>query len=333
MNTHRCHCEVLRSSLSRYLSEQSSNAEALLTSREFLQSEEGQNASLFRRLRAYLSSTFELEENLLQEIVVFQTEHMALWLAGIAELKAAANHSHEEYASPNWYAYDKAFYDLLFKALGDEGKARELISEVNTAKTKIWISIREPKVDPAFLMLAARDFESQLNIIGYSCQAIEGKTSLAELKNTHLFDLPKVFSSYKSLEVSPFLENLAQIEKVLGIQDEFLKTRANLGLQMRHAHAHGDGRLDSRSIGRLTEPFVGVLNEGVRIPLGSPEHNFGAEFFMDVFAALIASLYQATLDLSDHDADCVLPEEEEFVAEVPELIGSLPKTWEMTKKF
>lgn len=308
MNNARCHCEVLRSSLLRYLLEQSNNAEALLTSREFLQSEEGQNASLFRRLRAYLSATFELEENLVQEILNFQTEHMALWLAGIAELKAAAQHRNEEYASPNWYAYDKAFFDLLFKALGDEGKSRGLISEVNTAKTKIWISIREPNVDPAFLMLAARDFEAQLNIIGYACQAIEGKMTFAELKNSQLLKLPRVFSSYQSLEVSPFLENIAHVEKVLGTQDEFLKTRANLGLQMRHAHAHGDGRFDSRSIVRLTDPFVGVLGEGVRIPLGSPEHNFGADFFMDVFAALIASLYQATLNLSSHETDCVLPE-------------------------
>lgn len=178
-----CRCTRLRSNLSMYLNDQINNVETLIVARGYLQSATVQNESLFRRLNSYIAMTFDLEESTLKEVIKFQIEHMSLWLAGISELANIARTASSQKASPNWYAYDKAFLDLLIQAGKELSECRRVISEINTAKLKIWASVQEPKVDPAFLMLASRDLENHLKTVAIALESEDANDFSASNKD------------------------------------------------------------------------------------------------------------------------------------------------------
>jgi hypothetical protein len=265
--------------------------------------------------------TVDLEESTLKEVIQFQIDHMSLWLAGISELENIARTASSQKASPHWYAYDKAFLDLLIQAGTGLIECRRVISEINTAKVKIWASVQEPKIDPAFLMLASRDLENHLKIVA-TALASEDANDFSASNKVPLGDK-------RAGEISPFLDKLATLEAHLGIRDEFLKSRTNLGLQMRHVHAHGDGRFDALAVTRLSEPFVGVFHEGLRIPLGMQTHDLGAEFFIDVYAALVVTLYRDLFSVLHHEATCDEGYSLASIIDLAELEAPLPRTWQV----
>lgn len=127
-------------------------------------------------------------------------------------------------------------------------------------------------------------------------------------------------------KISPFLDKLAILEEHLGSRDEFLKSRTNLGLQMRHVHAHGDGRFDALAVKRVSEPFVGVFHEGLRIPLGTQTHDLGAEFFIYVYAALVVTLYRDSFSALRHEATCEAGYSLASLIDLAELQATLRRT-------
>lgn len=316
-----CQCTGLGSKLSTYLNDQVNNVETLIVARGYLQSATGQNEALFRRLNSYIARKFELDEPTLKQVIQFQIDHMSLWLAGISELNEIARTRGSKKVSPNWYAYDNALFNLLIQTGSDSSECRRVISEINTEKVKIWASIQEPKIDPAFLMLASRDLENQLKIIANALECEESNDFSASTKEP--------FGNKRGGERSPFLDKLAFLEERLGFRDEFLKSRTNLGLQMRHVHAHGDGRFDALAVNRLSEPFVGVFHEGLRIPLGTQTHDLGAEFFIDVYTALVVTLYRDLFLALHLEETC---EARYSLAPLGDLIAlqvPLPRTWKV----
>ncbi len=323
-----CQCSTLTNALKRYLSSQVSNTETLRRARSYLQSEAGQIDMLVTRLGSHIKSSLSLDDKLVGEIKSFQLEHMSLWLAGIGELKAAASTKSSNPATPNWLAYDEFFTAFLARFFGDREYVRKVISEVNTAKTRIWISIQEPAIDPAFLLLGAGNFEFELKRLRHAIDAIEGGAKISSIRDSDLSDLPQQ-THYKGVEKTKFLEALSFLETALGVRDEFLRTRANLALQIRHVYAHGNGHLDAKSISRLTEPFENALNTGLKIPLGVAQQDFGADFFLDVFAALTSTLYLALSDQMPHIEDCPRTGNLEVLNELPELVDALPKTYKV----
>ncbi len=98
-------------------------------------------------------------------------------------------------------------------------------------------------------------------------------------------------------------------------------------MQIRHVHAHGNGRLDTKAVARLTAPFEGTLKPGMKIPFGTLALDFGTDFFIDVFAALISSIYLDLAASINHRIDCGGFAGEYLVKELPELKKSLPKTY------
>lgn len=320
-----CHCENLREALKKYLSAQINNVETLVSSRQYLQSAVGQHESFVRRFETQISGQFDIGENLVQKIIDFQIKHMTLWLAGIAELEQVAI-TKTSNSSPNWLAYDRAFTALLSNLRFSATDVRRIVSEVNTAKTKIWISVREPQIDPAFLMLAASNLEFELKRITYAVKTIDAEGSVPDLRDSTVLEVRKAFPRFQEVERSPFLEILAPLEVRLGSRDEFLKSRANLGLQIRHVYSHGNGRLDAKAVMRLTEPFDEALRVGMKIPFGVAEYDFGSEFFLDVFAALISTLYVDLLESVKHHVECNQLAATLTEYELPELESSLPKT-------
>lgn len=323
-----CECSILTNSLKRYLSMQVSNTEALLSARSFLQSESGQNEMLVARLGSYIASSLSLDDTLVGAIKSFQLEHMSLWLAGILELKAAAATKSSNLPTPNWFAYDEAFMTLLAHYFDDGKHIRSIISEVNTAKTRIWLSIQEPAIDPAFLLLAAGNFEFELKRLRHATETIETGTKLANIRDSELSELPHQ-TLFKGVEKTKFLEGLAFLETALGVRDEFLRTRANLALQIRHVYSHGNGHLDAKAIARLTEPFKDALHSGMKIPLGVAQHDFGADFFLDIFGALTSTLYLALSGRMPHIEDCPRNGDLGVLSELPELVDTLPKTYKV----
>lgn len=326
-----CQCLTLTNSLKRYLSSQVSNTEALLSARSFLQSESGQNEMLVTRLGSYIKGSLSLDDNLVGAIKSFQLEHMSLWLAGILELKASASKEESKLATPNWLAYDETFTTFLARFFGDREYVRAIISEVNTAKTRIWISIQEPAIDPAFLLLAAGNFEFELKRLRHVIDTIEGGAKLSSIRDSELSELPQQ-ARHKRVEKTNFLQGLAFLEVALGVRDDFLRTRANLALQIRHLYSHGSGHLDAKAIARLTEPFENALQKGMKIPLGVAQHDFGADFFLDVFAALISTLYLALTGRIPHIEDCPRTGFKEVLSELPELGDTLPKTYKVLNR-
>jgi hypothetical protein len=323
-----CQCKALQNWLTRYLSSQTNNVEALLSARRFLQSESGQNEILLTRLDSYIRSSLNLSDDLLGEISSFQSVHMSLWLAGILELKAAASTKNSNLPTPNWFAYDEAFMTFLARFFDDEKYIRTIISEVNTAKTRIWISIQEPAIDPAFLLLAAGNFEFELKRLRHATETIETGAKLANIRDAELSELPQQ-TFFKGVEKTKFLEGLAFLETALGVRDEFLRTRANLALQIRHVYSHGNGHLDSKAISRLTQPFEDALHSGMKIPLGDTQHDFGADFFLDIFGALTSTLYLALSGRMPHIEDCPRNGDLGVLRELPELVDALPKTYKV----
>ena len=323
-----CQCSILTNSLKRYLSSQVSNTEALLKARSFLQSESGQNEMLVARLGSYIASSLSLDETLVGAIKSFQLEHMPLWLASILELKEAASRKNPSLPTPNWFAYDAAFTNFLARFFDDGKYIRKVISEVNTAKTRIWISIQEPAIDPAFLLLAAGNFEFELKRLRHVTKTIESGMNLSNFKDSQISELPQQVR-HKRVEKTDFLQGLAFLETALGVRDEFLRTRANLALQIRHVYAHGNGHLDSKAIARLTEPFEDALHSGMKIPLGVTQHDFGADFFLDIFGALISTLYLALSGRIPHIENCPRNGDFGVLSELPELVETLPKTYKV----
>lgn len=323
-----CQCSTLTNYLTRYLSSQVSNTEALLSARKYLQSESGQNGMLVTRLGLYLQSSLSLDEKLVAEIKSFQLEHMSLWLAGISELKEAASTKGSDPATPNWFAYDETFTSFLARFFDDVKSIRTIISEVNTAKTRIWISTQEPAIDPAFLLLAAGNFDFELKRLRHATETIKSGTKLASIRDSELSELPQQ-ARHKRVEKTDFLQRLAFLETALGVRDEFLRARANLALQIRHVYSHGNGHLDSKAIARLTEPFEDALHSGMRIPLGVTQHDFGADFFLDIFAALTSTLYVALGRQLPHIEDCPRNGDLGVLTELPELVDTLPKTYKV----
>jgi hypothetical protein len=283
---------------------------------------------LLTRLDSYVKSSLNLSDNLLGEISTFQSEHMSLWLAGVLELKAAASTKNPSLQTPNWFAYDEAFTNFLARFFDDEKYIRTVISEVNTAKTRIWISIQEPAIDPAFLLLAAGNFEFELKRLRHLTETIESGMNLENFRDSQLTELPQQ-ARHKRVEKTDFLQRLAFLETALGVRDEFLRTRANLAFQIRHVYSHGNGHLDSKAIARLTEPFEDALHSGMKIPLGVTHHDFGADFFLDIFAALTSMFYLALSRQVPHIEDCPRNGDLGVLSELPELVDTLPKTYKV----